>query len=250
MLNGRRRSPWFQPKACVGVVVSVFAATFTFAQSPSAPIAAPQAEEGFVALTGADAKNHWVGYSYDYWPDGWKLEDGVLHRVAAAGDLMTVRPYRDFELRFDWRVAEGGNSGVIYLVNPQGAKAWHTGLEYQVLDNAGHRDGRDAIHSAGSIYALYPATKAVVKPAGEWNSGAIRVRGKRVQHFLNGQQAAECELGSDDWKGRVADSKFSAWPGFGKEREGRIILQDHGDEVWFRNVRIKELSKQPSSPAP
>jgi hypothetical protein len=207
------------------------------------PSAAADSEAGFTSLVGADAKKQWVGYRENHWPAGWELNDGVLHRAAPADNLMTVSPHRDFELRFDWKVAPGANSGVMCLVNPKGVEPYHTGPEYQVLDNAIHKDGKNPLTSAGSIYALYPPTEAAAKPAGQWNSGAIRLEGGRLQHFLNGKLVAEAQVGGDDWNQRVAGSKFSAWPGFGKEREGCIVLQDHGDEVWFRNVRIRDLAK-------
>jgi len=205
---------------------------------PSAPAAEPA--EGFVSLVGEDARKQWVAYNGDEWPEGWELAGGVLH-CDGGGDLMTVRPYRDFELRFDWKVSPGGNSGVIYRAAPDGEKGWQSGPEYQVLDNAGHRDGKDPLTSAGSIYVLYPRGTDNSKPAGQWNSGAIVLEGNRLRHFLNGRESASAEIGSDDWNRRVAASKFSAWPKFGTLSEGRIVLQDHGDEVWFRNVWIKEF---------
>jgi len=204
-------------------------------------------EEGFIPLLGADGQKNWVGYGKRQWPAGWELADGVLHRSGSGGDLRTVKQYGDFDLRFAWKVSQGGNSGVIYRVSEEPCPAYHTGPEYQLLDNAGHQDGKSPLTSAGSLYALYAPEKDMAKPAGQWNRSRIVVRGNRVRHFLNGQKVVDAEIGSDDWSKRVAESKFASWPKFGKNKRGYIVLQDHGDEVWFRNVRIKELPSKPAS---
>jgi hypothetical protein len=175
------------------------------------------------------------------------LTDGVLHRVDGGGDIMTAKEYGDFDFRFDWKIAEGGNSGVMYRVSVEKGPAYETGPEYQVLDNGKHRDGKSSLTSAASLYALYPPAKDVAKPAGEWNEGRIVVHGNHVTHYLNGEKVVDVELGSDDWNKKVAGSKFAAWKKFGVNKRGHIVLQDHGDEVWYRNVRIKELNGNAAS---
>lgn len=200
-----------------------------------------EAKKGFKFLLEDDAKKNWIGYGTEKWPDGWEVTDGVLHRKGSSGDLMTVGEYGDFDLRLAWKISEGGNSGIMYRVSQEEGPAYHTGPEYQVLDNAKHADGKSPLTSTGSLYALYPPTKEAAKPVGEWNRTRIVVRGNRVRHFLNGEQIVDAEIGSDDWKTKVAGSKFAALPKFGKNVRGHIVLQDHGDEVWYRNVRIKEL---------
>jgi hypothetical protein len=229
---------------CLGCLVQAFGCGAAPAEIRDSPPPKVEVEEGFVSLVGEDGRKNWVAYNGDQWPEGWELKDGVLHRADDAGDLMTVRPYGDFELRFDWKVARGGNSGVVYRAAPDGEKCWHTGPEYQVLDNAGHRDGKNPLTSAGAVYAVYPRGEDNSQPAGEWNSGAIVLEAGRLRHFLNGRESVSCEIGSEDWNRRVSESKFAAWPQFGKLTEGRIVLQDHGDEVWFANVRIKELGDE------
>jgi hypothetical protein len=138
-------------------------------------------------------------------------------------------------------VGKAGNSGIFYRVDERAEIIWHHAPEYQVLDNAGHRDGKSPLTSAGSCYAVYPPARDVTRPAGEWNATRILSRGNHVEHWLNGTKVAEFEIGSEEWNARVAASKFKQYPEFGKARRGRIGLQDHGDVVSYRNIRIRPL---------
>jgi hypothetical protein len=154
---------------------------------------------------------------------------------------MTVEQFANFELRLEWMVAPGGNSGIFYRVTEDSNQTYKTGPEMQVLDDARHADGQSRLTSAGACYGLYPAPAGVVRPAGEWNQVRIVVNGPHVEHWLNGQKVVEYELGSPDWRERVSRSKFRDWPGFGEARRGHIALQDHGDRVAYRNIRIRVL---------
>lgn len=201
-------------------------------------------ETGFEFLTDASAPELWTGYDSDYadkWPATWKFEDGVLHALGGGVDLKTRREYSDFDLRFEWKAPAGANSGVMYRVSQETDPAFYTGPEYQIIDKPGSTITVTPAMETGAVYDLYAPTKDVSKPAGEWNSSRIVVTGNRVEHYLNGELVASCEIGSDDWNQRVAASKFDAWKKFGRNRSGHIVLQDHGNEVWFRNVRIKAL---------
>jgi hypothetical protein len=162
--------------------------------------------------------------------------------VAAGGDIITTRQYGDFELQLEWKISPGGNSGIMYRVTEDAEATYETGPEMQVLDDARHADGGSPLTSAGSCFGLYPAPRGVVKPAGEWNAARILVRGSHVEHWLNGVKLLEYELGSEDWAARVAGSKFGQWPGYGKAARGYIALQDHGDEVAYRNIKLRELA--------
>jgi hypothetical protein len=184
----------------------------------------------------------WRGYGSDRLPEGWKVVEGALTRVASAGDLITRDVFGDFELEVEWIVAEGGNSGIMYRVTEEAAETYQTGPEMQVLDDARHPDGGSRLRAAGAVYGLYPAPAGVVKPAGEWNAVRIVVRGNHVEHWLNGVEVATYELGSPDWEARVAGSKFRKWPGYGRTATGHIALQDHGDRVAYRNIRIRTLA--------
>jgi hypothetical protein len=176
------------------------------------------------------------------------VQDGALVRTSHGGDLVSNDTYRDFELELDWRITEGGNSGILFLVDEtpraDGSQpaVWETGLEMQVLDDERHADGRDPLTSAGACYALFAPEHDDTRPVGHWNHVRIAKQGSRVEQWLNGRLQCAYDIGSDDWRARVAASKFRDMPGFARARAGRIALQDHGDEVAFRNIRIHDLS--------
>lgn len=174
-------------------------------------------------------------------PTGWKAVDGALVRAGSGGDIMTVDEFADFELSLEWRIAKGGNSGIMFRVTSDGAQTYETGPEMQVLDNAGHADGKDPATSAGSNYALYAPVRDLTRPVGQWNQVRLVVRGAHVEHWLNGVKLLEYELWSPDWEARVAKSKFKTMPGYGRAKRGHLVLQDHGDEVAYRNIRIRPL---------
>jgi hypothetical protein len=206
-------------------------------------------QESWITLFDSTDLSAWRGYRRADIPAGWQIRDGLLAFVPGrdGGDLITREQFDDFELRLDWRVGPGGNSGIFYRATEDHEAIWHGAPEMQVLDDAGHRDGGDPATSAGAAYALYaPATDAV-RPAGEWNQVRIIARGPRVEHWLNGERIVAYEIGSDDWNARVRASKFVEWPEFAHARRGHIGLQDHGDPVWYRVIRIRPL---PESEAP
>jgi len=184
----------------------------------------------------------WHAFGKTLFPRGWQVQNGCLVRVAAAGDIATDEEFADFELCFEWRVSAGGNSGVFYRVSEDRGAPWETGPEYQILDNAEHPDGRNPLTSAASCYALYAPERDVTQPVGFFNQARIVARGNHVEHWLNGVKVVEYELHSPDWQERVAQSKFSKMPDFGLRRAGRICLQDHGDKVWYRNIKVRPLN--------
>ncbi|MEX0324231.1 MAG: DUF1080 domain-containing protein [Puniceicoccaceae bacterium] len=193
-----------------------------------------------------------IGGNLDQWASkgkpvtkGWTIEpDGSLHLVPAkTGGISTKKKYFNFELVFEWKVAKGANSGVFYRF------AKGKSPEYQLLDDYNHVRGQWAISRAGALYDLVGPPESVrSKPHGEWNTSRIKARGKRLQHWLNGVKVVDIVVGSDDWNTRYAKSKFAkepekASPQYGLD-VGRIMLQDHGGEVWFRNMKIRELEKK------
>jgi hypothetical protein len=204
--------------------------------------AAPAADSaGWRRLFDGRTLAGWRGFRSDTAPAGWVARDGILARTGAGGDIMTVDQFGDFELELEWRISEGGNSGIMYRVTEEAEAPYETGPEMQVLDDERHSDGKSQLTSAGSLFGLYPAPREVVRPAGEWNEARIVADSTHLEHWLNGQKVVETEIGTGEWDAKIADSKFAAWPGFAKARRGHIVLQDHGDVVEYRNIRIREI---------
>jgi hypothetical protein len=186
--------------------------------------------------------NGWRVYRGAAQPRGWSVKDGTLTKDEATDDIITTEQFSNFELQFDWRIHSGGNAGVFYRVTEEYDKPYWSGVEYQLLDDPNHPDGKNRLTAAGAAFGLYPAEAGIVKPAGEWNHTKIVARGARVEHWLNDRKLLEYENGSADWNARVAASKFSAWPNFGKARRGYIAIQgDHNGELSLKNIRIREL---------
>jgi hypothetical protein len=188
----------------------------------------------------------WRGYNKTECPPGWIAEDGCLFRKEGAGDIVTLETYGDFELQADWKISPGGNSGIMYLVSEDGQAPYMSGLECQVLDDDKNGDGRNPLTAASSVYAMYAPQNKHLNPVGEFNHVRIIHVGNHVEHWLNGTKVVECEIDSDDWKARLAKSKFKAWPKYGTNHAGHIDLQDHGNLVWFKNIKIRPLTALPS----
>jgi hypothetical protein len=174
---------------------------------------------------------------------GWVAEkDGVLHRATKGGDLYSTKEYSDFEFSWDWKIAPGGNSGVKYRVISYGGE--NLGPEYQLLDDEKHADAKvGPQRQSASLYDFVPPDAKAKKlhAPGEWNTSKIVVRGTKIEHWLNGAKVVEMDTSTDAWKAALAKSKFRNRKEFAQNKKGRIMLQDHGDEVWFRNLTIREL---------
>jgi hypothetical protein len=175
--------------------------------------------------------------------EGWKVEDGVLKKLAGVkgGDIITEQQFDDFELTWEWRIAPDGNNGVKYLVTETRPGA--AGHEYQMLDDTSAKWAKlPAKDKTAAFYEVLPTVEDKgYKQAGEWNESRILVKGNHVEHWLNGRKAVEYELGSDAVKAAVAASKFKKYPDFGQKIRGHIMLTDHGDEAWFRNIKLRKL---------
>ena len=193
-------------------------------------------------IFGGKSMDNFRGYKQEKIGGGWKVVDGTLHfDGSGGGDIITKKEYGSFELTFEWKVSEGGNSGVMYRVKQGDGAPYFTGVEYQILDNDKHRDGKNRSTSAAALYALYQPGDKQPKAVGEWNESKIVCDGNKVQHWLNGDKVVETEIGSDEWNEKVAASKFAKWEKFGKSERGHIAFQDHGDPVWYRNIKIKSM---------
>lgn len=204
-------------------------------------LTAEERAAGWRLLFDGQTTNGWRGYRMPEIPAGWQAVDGALTRVAPARDIITTETFRDFELTLEWKLEPGGNSGIFYRAVEGPEWVYYFAPEMQVLDDDVHRDGRNPLTSSGANYAINPAPRGVVKPVGEWNSVRLLVNGNHVEHWLNGQKVVEYEINSDDWKQRVAASKFRQWPEYGQAREGHIGLQEHGSWVAYRNIKIRPL---------
>lgn len=191
------------------------------------------------------------GQSFDGWVNqkgeaveapAWEVADGMLHldrSKGAGGNLLTDREYGDFELIFEWKVAPGANNGIKYRVNDFDGKI--LGLEYQVIDDFGNPELKQN-HKTASIYDVYDAADhSMLNPADVFNRGRILVQNNRIEHWLNGKLITSAEVGSETWTEKIANSKFADVPGFGATPIGRIMLTDHKDEVWYRNIFIRDL---------
>ncbi len=210
-------------------------------------------DEGWVLLFDGKTSDGWRGNNKPDFPSGWEIVDGTLHCVGTGtgeasaengGDIITTKEFSNFRLKMDWKISEGGNSGILYLgKETPGWPIYKTAPEMQILDNERHPDaraGKDGNRMAGSLYDIIPAVPQNVKPAGEWNNIEIEVFKGSVWHRQNGETVLEYHLWTDDWNKLVAGSKFPElnpdWANVPKS--GVIALQDHGDDVWYRNIKI------------
>ncbi len=247
------------------VLTFFMAASFVFAISckstktgrATAPntLSKAEQEEGWVLLFDGKTSNGWKGNNKDHFPTKWKIVDGTLHCQGSGageagskdgGDIITTKEFSNFRLKLEWKISPGGNSGIFYLgKETEGWPIYKTAPEMQVLDNEKHPDaraGKDGNRQAGSLYDLIPAVPQNARPVGEWNEVEIEVYRGSVWHRQNGKTVVEYHLWTDDWKAMVKDSKF---PGLNPDwanvpKKGVIALQDHGDDVWFRNIKILE----------
>ncbi|HEY1024903.1 MAG TPA: DUF1080 domain-containing protein [Sphingobacteriaceae bacterium] len=195
----------------------------------------------------------WHTYGKSSIGKAWTIENGALHLDASnkkdwqtneGGDIVTDEEFNNFHLKLEWKIAPNGNSGIMFYVKEEPEKykyPWNTGPEMQVLDNAGHPDAKITKHRAGDLYDLIQSSSEPVKPAGEWNQAEIISNQGKLDFILNGKKIVSTTLWDENWKALVAGSKFKDMPGFGSYRSGKIALQDHGDDVWFRNIMIKRL---------
>lgn len=210
-------------------------------------------EDEWAPLFYGENTHDWHSYGKEKAGNAWKVKEGNLYldasqkeegKVKGGGDLLSNEEFEDFHLKLDWKIAAGGNSGVLFYVQEdpgQYGSSWQSGPEMQLLDNAGHPDGKIPKRRAGDLYDLIPAAEDAAKAVGEWNEVEIISRESTLNIFLNGLNVISTTLWGEGWHELILNSKFRDFPDFGTYRKGRIALQDHGDPVWFRNIRIRRL---------
>ncbi|MDH5805873.1 MAG: DUF1080 domain-containing protein [Gemmatimonadota bacterium] len=212
----------------------------TGCSTSSGETGAAQTDE-WITLFDGSSVDQWRGFGQDSFPDGWEIVDGALTRVNRGGDILSREQFGNFELVLEWKVEEGGNSGIFFRATEEAEGTWRTAPEMQVLDDERHPDGQNPLTSAGSNYGLYAPSEDVVRPAGEWNEAKIIADSAHVEFWLNGTKVVEYELWSEEWEEKVANTKFVETPLYGRAHVGHIGLQDHGDVVSYRNIRVRRL---------
>lgn len=227
------------------LATALIAATVLAQPAPNTLSAAEQAA-GWQLLFDGTSTNHWTGYKSETFPaKGWSVEDGCIrvHKGGGGGDIVTREQYSDFEFSCEFKVDPGANSGIIYRVSPTKDTTWMTGPEFQILDDAGHKSA-DPKHTVGALYDLVvPAPDKPTRPAGGFNQARIRIKDGVLEHFLNGRRVLRIRTDDPAWKQLIAGSKFKSMEGFGIQPTGHIALQEHGDSVWFRNLKVRDLTK-------
>ncbi|MDR6787696.1 hypothetical protein J2Y58_001048 [Sphingomonas sp. BE138] len=236
-------------RTALGLGLALLIATPAAARPADNVLTAQEQAQGWRLLFNGRDLSGWRSYDGSAPAATWTVKDGVLTLTKSDGqmsgtDLVTAETFGAFELTLDWRVERGGNSGVLYLArNVAGAPLlYETGLEMQVLDDAAHPDGKIPTHRAGALYDMTVPPAGVVRPAGSWNHARLLVEGGRIRQWLNGTPTADVSYGDAAWRQRVAGSKFAKMPLFGTFSSGVIGLQDHGEPVAFRNIKLRRIA--------
>jgi hypothetical protein len=223
------------------------------ANTTASGITTAEQSEGWQLLFDGQSKKGWHIYNNESEGAAWIVTDGTLHLdpkekreggiTIGGGDIVTDQEYDNFHLSLEWKVDTTGNSGIIFYIKEDAKypRSYHTGLEMQVLDNERHKDAKITKHRAADLYDLVSSSPETVKPAGEWNKVDIISNKGALEFRLNDTKVLSTTLWDDNWKKMVAGSKFKQWPDFGTYKSGKIALQDHGDPVWYRNIKIKKL---------
>jgi hypothetical protein len=214
-----------------------------------------EVEVDWLSLFDGETTYGWSNYGSDLIGPAWQVQDSMLYlnttrgedgkRLFEGGDIVTNAEFEDFHLKLEWKISEKGNSGIMFYVQEDKSKypyPWSTGPEMQILDNGGHSDGQIESHRTGDLYDLVKSSSEPVKPVGEWNQVEIISQNEQLTFILNGVTIVETSLWDESWRQLIANSKFKDMPDFGTFKKGKISLQDHGDDVWFRNIQIKRLN--------
>lgn len=222
-----------------------------FSQAPNT-LSEQEKKEGWKLLFDGSSLKGWHNFKTDKIGPAWKISEDAIYldarnkkdwQVNGGGDIVTADEFENFEFVIDWKIEPCGNSGIIFNVveDPKYDYVWKTGPEMQVLDNACHPDAKITKHRAGNLYDLIVSSTESVKPAGEWNTARIVSNKGHLELYLNGAKQVDTWMFTPEWEALIAGSKFKNEPAFGKARKGHISLQDHGNQVWFRNIKLRQL---------
>ncbi|MEP6613597.1 MAG: DUF1080 domain-containing protein [Mucilaginibacter sp.] len=234
----------FKLMAALVAVIASLAFTVSKTKTP-----ASNTKGGWVSLFDGKTLNGWHGYNKTTPVKNWDIEEGALVCLGAAkdasgGDIVTDKKFANFELKWEWKVSKGSNSGVMYHVQ-EGAKyhaPYETGPEYQVIDDVNFPQKLEEWQQAGADYAMHVAnSNKKLKPVGEWNTSSIIFNNGHVEHWLNGKKIVEFEAWTDDWNKKRTEGKWKDYPDYGQAKTGEIALQDHGDKAFYRHIMIREL---------
>ena len=205
-------------------------------------------DSGWINLFDGTTLNGWHTFGATNASVKWNVDSGAIHfnpeTKGDDGDLVSNDSFGNFDLKVDWKIAKGGNSGILFYVQddkPKYEDTYKTGPEMQVLDDERNEDNKTPSHRAGSLYDMIQATPGAVKPAEEWNTAEIVSNNGKLDFYLNGTHIVNTAVFDDNWKKMIAGSKFKQWPAFGTFKDGHIALQDHGFNVWYKNIMIKKL---------
>jgi len=224
------------------LVIAMPASRTATAQTAPNTLTTRERADGWTLLFDGRTTTAWRGYKEQTIPAGWSVRNGTLTKSTGTEDIVTTGEYGDFELDVDWKIGTGGNSGIFYRGTEEYDHVYWSAPEFQLLDDANAPDGKSRLTAAGSDYGLYPSPAGIVKPAGEWNTTRIIVKGAHVEHWLNGKKLLSYELWSPSWSAKVKQSKFAPYANYGMAKKGLIAIQgDHPGVLALRNIKLKAL---------
>jgi len=242
----------YRPSTRISKVIVLLLFSFIGTANSQNTLSKQEKKDGWNLLFDGKTLKGWHNFKSDKIGEAWEVVDGAIHltktqneglQVKRGGDIVTDREYENYEFSIEWKIAPCGNSGIIFNVveSPEYQNVWQTGPEMQVLDNTCHPDAKIDKHRAGNLYDLIASPIESVKPANEWNLAKVMCSNGNLELWLNGVLQVKTTMFTPEWEAMIKGSKFKDMPDFGKSKKGKISLQDHGDLVWFRNIKIKEL---------